>query len=534
MDDLIPNPDRCEKFQPNPFKKEKCKHCGRPWNEHLGVISEDIVRGFVQARQKVAEEKQRLEAEAKAKVRAKAAAKKKATQAVEDEWFFDEPKDDKNALDAESDDDLGFRMFLGENLESTQFSRANSTRDSSAGLKPLKVVNLIDFDALQEEELAAAQRALAEAQQAPPAEKPPPPPPPPPRPSISGDDLAMRAAGGEAGDATGVPGVSPLEPGGGVPATATKRDSTASLGQLVGAEEEDEVHSLVSEIEYLRQMLANAKEETNIQVDIVRDEVAEKQKVIEELKREMVSLQAQTKTGCSGSNSEVEALRAELSRQREGSERLQKQALTELEQLRAENRQLHAETNEARRSATATNGGAKVLGIASNDAFLSSLVSELVSSSLRIRRVLANEKVDGDKDGAEVSAEAAAGCTGDMETDLRGLKEAHALVERAVDHLASDRRHLTLRVNDLEKKVAFHSTGTLSPGASKRRESTPLSPSHSTNEAVGKQATEALREIRLNAEQHLAWIRKRVKRSTDHQVGGPLGMPNVDALGGGC
>ena len=49
----------CEKFEPNTFKKavvsiimtqcmfsgsvklqEKCKHCGRSWTEHKGVISE--------------------------------------------------------------------------------------------------------------------------------------------------------------------------------------------------------------------------------------------------------------------------------------------------------------------------------------------------------------------------------------------------------------------------------------------------------------------------------------------------------------
>lgn len=42
---------------------------------------------------------------------------------------------------------------------------------------------------------------------------------------------------------------------------------------------------LVEEIHYLRQMLTDANEERNLQVAIVRDEVAEKQKIIEELTR---------------------------------------------------------------------------------------------------------------------------------------------------------------------------------------------------------------------------------------------------------
>lgn len=43
MDELVPNLDNCEKFEANPFKKEKCKHCGNPWTHHKGVISEEML-----------------------------------------------------------------------------------------------------------------------------------------------------------------------------------------------------------------------------------------------------------------------------------------------------------------------------------------------------------------------------------------------------------------------------------------------------------------------------------------------------------
>lgn len=55
----------CERFEPNPFKiaillqKESCKHCGRPWTEHDGVISEDIFEGYLQALRKAADAWQR-------------------------------------------------------------------------------------------------------------------------------------------------------------------------------------------------------------------------------------------------------------------------------------------------------------------------------------------------------------------------------------------------------------------------------------------------------------------------------------------
>merc|ERR1719456_1773100 len=111
MDELVPNPDNCPRFEPNQFKKEKCKNCGRPWQEHQGVITQAQVDVYTASKKKAAEDKAAKEAEAKAKAKAKIAAKKKAQQAVEDEWLFDGSKAAADDKDDDSDDDLGFRMF---------------------------------------------------------------------------------------------------------------------------------------------------------------------------------------------------------------------------------------------------------------------------------------------------------------------------------------------------------------------------------------------------------------------------------------
>jgi len=44
---LVENSEGCPCFAPNPFKKIKCKNCGCPWKEHLGVISEELLKGFL-------------------------------------------------------------------------------------------------------------------------------------------------------------------------------------------------------------------------------------------------------------------------------------------------------------------------------------------------------------------------------------------------------------------------------------------------------------------------------------------------------
>ncbi|CAL1152761.1 unnamed protein product [Cladocopium goreaui] len=71
---------------------------------------------------------------------------------------------------------------------------------------------------------------------------------------------------------------------------------------------------LLEEIQFLRQMLADCNEEKRIQVAIVRDEVAEKQRVIDELRSQAIAAQATLQAMKHGREvmSRVESLEAEV------------------------------------------------------------------------------------------------------------------------------------------------------------------------------------------------------------------------------
>eukprot|EP00435_Cladocopium_sp_Y103_P014259 s1365_g3.t1 len=71
---------------------------------------------------------------------------------------------------------------------------------------------------------------------------------------------------------------------------------------------------LLEEIQFLRQMLADSNEEKRIQVAIVRDEVAEKQRVIDELRSQAIAAQATLQAMKHGREvmSRVESLEAEV------------------------------------------------------------------------------------------------------------------------------------------------------------------------------------------------------------------------------
>ena len=95
-------------------------------------------------RQKATEEQRTKEEEIKAKSRAKAFTKMKSSQAVEDEWLWgDISKEDlsNETLQADSDDDMGFRMHVGEAMHTGNLDAHRNVN------QPLKVVNLIDFSA---------------------------------------------------------------------------------------------------------------------------------------------------------------------------------------------------------------------------------------------------------------------------------------------------------------------------------------------------------------------------------------------------
>ncbi|CAL1134196.1 unnamed protein product [Cladocopium goreaui] len=254
MDELQPNPDDCPKFEPNAFKQEKCKHCSRPWTEHKDVISEEFLQKFLKKRQQAQEDKEKKEAEAEQAAAAKKQAKKRASQAAEDDWLFDD-KDKKDAPQAsqaddnDSEDDFTFRMFAPDELEKLQCPPPPVNKE-------LKVVNLIDWDEC---------------------------------------DVADETEEVTGGEATGssVSTRAPLIEAASYP---TMRGDLGfqDTGQLSagGMPYQSGNQDLQTEIQLLRQMLADANEEKTIQVAIVRDEVAEKQEQVQELTRQKSELEA--------------------------------------------------------------------------------------------------------------------------------------------------------------------------------------------------------------------------------------------------
>ncbi|CAE8634320.1 unnamed protein product, partial [Polarella glacialis] len=291
MDELEPNADGCTQFDPNPFKKEKCKHCGRLWNEHKGVISEALLQGYLKAKEKAVEDKEKKEAEAKQQAAAKKAASKRASQTPEDDWFCDGPKDEANkVIDDESDDDMGFRMFSAEELRAAPMDKPAS----SEPFKPLKVVNLIDFgecDVYEEappDNFGSGSTAPGSSSSTAPGR------PPPEAPSFS-RGLSRGVLGD---DMPGLPDT-PL---------AASGTSAPSSGPTAQAHQD-----LLEEIQHLRQMLADANEEKSIQVAIIRDEVSEKQAFIEELTRHRADAEAALRDA----RCQVEALTAPSAAARE-------------------------------------------------------------------------------------------------------------------------------------------------------------------------------------------------------------------------
>lgn len=238
MDDLTPNPKGCSEFDPHPFKKEKCRSCGRPWHEHKGAISEQHLQPFLKAKADAENKRLQEEAAAKAKARAKALAKKKASRSAEDEWFFDDADDD-----AESEDDqLGFQMLGGGDAKSTTATTAVTPVEKEVG-KPMKIVNLIDFGECDVKEESSTESGGEPMGSQLPA----------PLDQHEQSDIAS-SAGPESAAALSGPGPQEVE--------------------------------LMEELELLRQRLKDSDAERDVLVSIVQDEVAEKQRVIDDLMRQ--------------------------------------------------------------------------------------------------------------------------------------------------------------------------------------------------------------------------------------------------------
>lgn len=629
MDELTPNPDDCKRFEPNQFKKEKCKNCGRPWQQHLGVITQAQVDAYVSVRQKEEQDKKDKEAAAKAKLKAKAVAKKKAAQAVEDNWLFDGSQAAEAEKDDDSeDDDLGFRMFSAGEFGAAPVE-SRQARNSEIG-KPLKVKNLIDFgecDVPDEDEPPPNQSMSAPPMEAAPS-------------SFGGSGPRDSPTAGP----SSLPSSSSLPSGGLYPPQS-----------MTEAPPHDIVEDLLGQVEHLRCQLADANEERSIQVAIVRDEVAEKQLIIEDLKRRRTEDEARTaaaeaaaeaqaqriadleSSGASASSAptaELEQLRAaneahvqriaelesssrevpsqastaELEQLRTSNAELAQQmrdAAAEIERLRAgatappapsteesqeverlraevqeirhssaqqdllvqELRRCNAQLEEALKAAQAQAAQAQAPPPAAQEVAAVwstatvALISELHGVSAQTRQLLAEDAASVGPSAVEVDR--------DPEAALKQLLEASLAARAAAERSSEERRRLEAKVSEAQAAAAAAitisasaaaaalppsparpapaaqapptsasaapSTASAGESAAAPASASPASPegplaspeAQAAAQAVGRQAAQALREVRQNAERQLAWLTKRIKQS---EFGA---APLVDRGGGG-
>ncbi|CAK9031199.1 unnamed protein product [Durusdinium trenchii] len=473
MDELQPNPDDCGKFEPNQFKQEKCKHCSRSWTEHKGVISEEYLQKFLQKKLQVQEEKEKKEAEAQQAAAAKKLAKKRASQAAEDDWLFGERKEPE----PDSDDDMGFRMLLGSEIAKPQAMQPVS--------KELKVVNLIDWG-----ECDVADQEL-------------------PGGEATGSSSSTRAPALEARAELYTPGRGDL----GFQDTVSQLSSTGPAFQS-GSQD------LLTEIQHLRQMLADANEEKAIQVAIIQDEVTEKQEKIHELeallrearlkvdsvdekepighadpaeaerlRARLPELEAKLEEKEQAGNAdpaEAERLKARLSELEAKLEEVQRgHDPAEAERLKAHSFELEAKL-EAAEARWAAEGAAAVEGSQRiEDALV--VVSEVRELCNRTYQVLEDSP-------GEPSAESCS--SGDLQGELGRCRTSAHLAVGAAERLASERRQLMAKLEELERE----------------RRPTPATT------AQEAQAAKALRDIRLHAEQQLAWVLQRMSVSHSHQA----------------
>lgn len=536
MDELVPNPDGCSGFDEHPFKKGKCRNCGRLWNEHKGVIPHEIVARIVRERQKILDDQKKKDEAAREQARAKAVAKKKQTQAVEDEWFFDGSREED--VQEDSDDDMGFQMFMGHEVRTSRFQKP-----VKADRKPLKVVNLIDFSAcdvpdVPEDRMPGfAPLASGPADQA---------PAPPGRPSLASMEGAMHAGG-------------PLA----IPGAA--RNSLPSAHALFGrVEQNDEVvQELQNEIQHLRQMLADANEERTIQVAIVQDEVLEKQQLADELARQRDQAEAQLRDAreqlsslearvaqstkerdearalaergsleAERSRSEAEQLRAEVERlqvevaalqvpasEAERSHSQAQQLRTEVERLQAEVAALQAPTQLPAQGGPAPEP-AGAPGFTERPAQVLEVSPSALGTILELRELCAQTQAALGCDGSR--PEQGGDSAGDFEAELRSLHDAVRAAHAAAERVSSERKHLAEKLRDAEQLQSallpvsepMPASPITKHGISKELLRTRGMPP--ANEDASRHAAQAIKEIRLHAEHQLAMISKRMR--TSHQA----------------
>eukprot|EP00439_Symbiodinium_sp_Y106_P045912 s1385_g5.t2 len=488
---LTPNPDGCECFEPNPFKPEKCKNCGRVWTEHSGVISEAHLKVFLQQKQKSQEDKDKKEAEAKQAAAAKKSAKKRASQAVEDDWLFGADKDEPEKNEEESDDDLGFRMFSAADF-------VNSDPGPVEPNRQLKVVNLIDWgecDVAQELSGAGEATGSSASTMAPPVE---------------------------------VRQTLPDPRGGGDSHFQESFGSAPNLVPLSGNQD------LVTEIQHLKQMLADANEEKDIQVAIVRDEVQEKEQEIQALLRqknetEVLLREARQKIESEASQAadasspeqlaEVQQLRAKVAEAEaklEAREAQEAAVSAEVQQLRARVQQLRARVAESEAEAEGRtpppDQSSEVLQLRARadeaEALLKALQqrdpaahSEVQTRNsdgtphddtvevqqLKARAFQAEERLEALQKDIAASEEAATLQSQAKQAELEAWQQKHAASSAEVVQLRA-------RLAEVEEELKALQHSAAAP----------------VQHAEDAQAAKALRDVRMHAEQQLAWILQRM------------------------
>jgi len=145
------------------------------------------------------------------------------------------------------------------------------------------------------------------------------------------------------------------------------------------------------------------------------------------------------------------------------------------------------------------------------------LIVKLHDLCARTRQTLG----DGNGAGSSDRGPGSIGNVGNVDGELRGLRNAFVAVHVAAERVEADRRQLATKLRDFERDTAQ------SPSVV----SLTQSPSMSSPKCDRLPPAQALRELRLDAERQFAWITKRIRMS--HEAGGlpdcPMGSPQVEA-----
>jgi hypothetical protein len=266
---------------------------------------------------------------------------------------------------------------------------------------------------------------------------------------------------------------------------------------------------LNAEIQHLRQMLADAHEEKNIQVAIVQDRVIEQQHQLEESNKKRAEVQARLsemrhkllkiETFCAQvvqerdeARKKIEHTLSEANHQRAGSHR-----------LRSESQELSSEVDRLRSASVHSSKSAAAAGTE-----IRTLLARAQEVLLRGEQINAQEQKQLHDQAQTQHSNGVAGH--DLEMDLQILCSAARSVLEEATRSSAERKRLITSVERLEAEVARR--GEALPTPVHRVMPNNLSPSQTgAEEARIKSAEQTWKEIQVDAEQQLAWPRKRMR-----------------------